>query len=166
MNTLDIYLLVHLAIEVIFEVFYLAWQFDRIDVDEKVVQVIIAILNTFETTLLIVSRFRPYTGWGTFALAAWYVLNTIMLCMQFALADWGWRHKVQDVLWISLYVCLFLHDVHGIHPILEILGRISEPLMAFGEKIDGTFWGDVIKSIILFLVKAVWNLFATVKSDD
>lgn len=158
MNTLDKYLLIHLAIEIVFAVFYLSWQFERVSFPEKGMQLIIAILNLIETVLLVLTRFLPFSGWGAFALGAWYVLNTILLLMQFVLADWGWRYKVQDVLWIILYVNLFMHDVIGISIIHKLIAKYGGNLIEFGEKIKGTYWGDIVKSIIIVLVKEVVNL--------
>ena len=166
MNALDKALLIHLAIEIVFSVFYLFWQFERIEFPEKAMQVIISILNIFETVLLIMTRFMDYGSWGVFALGAWYILNTLLLVMQFVLADWGWRYKIQDVLWISLYVHLFCLDVVHVNLITGLVSKYSPAILAFGEKINGTFWGDLLKGILLAVVKVVLNIFATVKSDD
>lgn len=166
MNALDKVLLIHLAIEVVFEIFYLLWQFERIDFPEKTMQIIIAILNIFETVLLIMTRFMEYGSWGVFALGAWYIIITITLVMQFALADWGWRYKVQDVLWIGLYVHLFCIDIVHVNLISGLLSKYSPALRDFGEKINGTFWGDLLKAVVIAVVKGVVNIFATIKSDD
>lgn len=166
MNVLDKALLAHLAIEIIFAVIYLLWQFDKFDMDDKAMQCVIAVLNIIETVLLIMTRFMDYGSWGVFALGAWYVLNTILLVMQLVLADWEWTFKVQDVLWIALYVHLFCIDVLHVNLITGLFSKYSPAIFDFGEKIKGTFWGDLISSLLIALIKGVFNIFITAKSDD
>ena len=166
MNILDKVLLFHLAIQIVFAIFYLKWQFTEMEVPSRVMQSIISVLNLFETVLLILTRFMPFSKWGVFALGAWYVLELIILLMQFVLAKWGWQYKLLDIFWISLYIILFSHDVFHINLIHQFFAKFGPTLMSFGETINGTFWGDVLKSIILFVVKIVFKAIATVYSKD
>ena len=64
MNTLDKVLLVFLAIQFIFAIVYLLYQFEKIDIDDKVIQCVITFLNIIETVLLIMTRFMDYGRWG------------------------------------------------------------------------------------------------------
>ena len=166
MNSLDKVLFAYLAIVIVWSVIYLSWQFEKIDIDEKTMQVIIAILTIFETVLLIMTRFMEFGSWGVFALGSWYVLNTILLVMQFVLANWGWKYKVQDIIWIALYVHLFCIDVIHVNLIAGLFSKYCPAIFAFGEKIKDTYWGDLIKCVFLALVKGVLNIIITAKSDD
>lgn len=166
MNTLDKVLLVFLAIQFIFAIVYLLYQFEKIDIDDKVIQCVITFLNIIETVLLIMTRFMDYGRWGLFALGSWYVLNTIMLVMQLVLAEWNWTFKVQNVLWIGFYVFLFCLDILHINLIMGLLSKYSPTLLAFGERIQGTFWADLIKALLIALIKGVLSILVTAKSDD
>ena len=70
------------------------------------------------------------------------------------------------VLWICFYVQMFCVDVLHVNLITGIMSKYSPAIFEFGEKINGTFWGDLLKAVVIALVKGVLNLFVTATSDD
>ena len=166
MSTIDKFLLAHLIIEAVFAIVYLLWQFDKIDIDDKAIQVVIALLNLFETILLILTRFIECGRVGTISLGIWYILNLILLVMQLSLTDWDRRFKVQNIVWILFYIIMFSNDIVHINLISAFFAKYGASLLKFGEAINGTIWGDIFKSVIIFIIKGVVNAFVTIKSDD
>lgn len=165
MNAFDIAIIIHLFIETIFSVFYLLWQFDRLSISENVIKTTINFLNYIETVILILTIFLDYGTWGTFGLGAWYVLNSILLILQFSLAEWGWLQKVKDVFWLLFYAYLFLLHVLHIDAIAEISKRYGASVLAFGASLRGNLWGDILKAIIIATIKLAFS-FLSRKIDE
>ena len=139
MKIIDYVLLIHAGIYLIHSVVFLLYQFEILDIDEDFMINWVRILNVIETIILLTTRFVDFGPWGTFGLGAFYVLNIILLVLQFIYANWGIGQKFFDCLWIAFYIFMFSLDIFHIS-ILDIDTFLHD-----------SFVGDVIQAIIVGL---------------
>ena len=139
MRTIDYVLLIHAGIFLVHTLVFLLYQLDILSIDEDFMIICFRVLNVIETIILLVTRFVDYGPWGTFGLAAFYILNIILLVLQFIFADWGIGHKFSDCLWIAFYIFMFMLDIFKVN------------IVDIDAFLQNSFLGEVAKDIIVGL---------------
>ena len=143
MSIIDYVLLIHAGIFLIHSAIFLLYQFEVLDIDEDFMITTVRILNVIETIILVVTRFVAFGPWGTFVLAAFYILNIMLLVLQFVFADFGVGHKFLDCLWIVFYIFMFTIDVLGVS------------IVDIDSFLHNSFLGDIIIGFAVPAVKGV-----------
>lgn len=156
MNIPDKIIFYYLAFFSIHFTVFLLYQFEIFDVDEDIVSYWLRFTNILETAFLIYTRFVAFSNRGTIGLAIIYILNIILLVLQFIFADWGIGHKFLDLLWIAFYALLFSIDVCKV-TLAEVVYFISstESSKIITFIFENTIIGKILLSIITPVIRTV-----------
>ncbi len=161
---MDYFILANLAICFAWTIPYLMWQCDRIHAKEQTWTWIIRFADLVETIMLVLTRFVPYGFYGTIALAAFYIVQVIMLVLQFVFADWGALARVKSFLWILFYIFFFLVDIVHVD-LLQYL--INAPFMvSISESIKGISIDATVIELIIMLIKLIIALLTRTKKKE
>ncbi len=155
MSIIDKLLIGHLILQAGWAIVFLIWQFVEIDIQESTWKTIIRFFNVIEVIVFIVTRFVSFGKWGALALCGFYIINILLLTLQFTFANWGMFQKMKDILWITYYVVLILVDI--VH--IDIIGMLIQSDIFLRD----SWIGGVIKSVIVAFAK-LW-LDAKLKND-
>ena len=137
-------------------VIYLLYQFEVLNIREKSMVRWVRVTDILETVLLVITHIIPFSTKGAYGLGAFYILNVILLVMQFIFADWGIGRKILDFFWIGFYVILFLMDVCGIS-LAEIVTFVSssENIKALEFIFNETILGKLILGVATPVLRTV-----------
>ena len=137
-------------------IIFLLYQFEVLNIREKSMVRWVRVTDILETVLLVITHIIPFSTKGAYGLGAFYILNVILLVMQFIFADWGIGRKILDVFWIGFYVLLFLMDVCKIG-LPEIVAFISssENIKALEFIFNETILGKLILGVATPVLRTV-----------
>ena len=137
-------------------IIFLLYQFDILRIREKSMIRWIRVTNVLETVFLIITHIFSFSTKGSYGLGAFYILNIILLVLQFIYADWGIGRKILDFFWIGFYVILFLMDVCGIS-LAEIVTFVSssENIKALAFIFNETILGKLILGVATPVLRTV-----------
>lgn len=112
--------------------------------------------DLLETVLLVITHIFTFSTYGAYGLGAFYILNIILLVLQFIFADWGLGRKILDLFWIAFYVILFLMDVCKI-ALPEIVSFISssENISALEFLFNDTIIGSLILGVAIPVIRTL-----------
>ena len=146
----------YLAFFAIHFIIFLLYQFDVLRIREKSMIRWVRVTNIFETVFLVITHIFSVSTKGAYGLGAFYILNIILLVLQFIYADWGVGRKILDFFWIGFYVILFLMDVCGIS-LAEIVTFVSssENIKALEFIFNETILGKLILGVATPVLRAV-----------
>lgn len=149
MNFLDYVLVIYFIVNLIFAILFLLYQFDILDIPEEIMIHWCRFFSICETVILITTRFFDFGTWGAIGIGAFYILNIILLVLQFIFAEFGAGRKILDILWIAFYVMLFLVDICNIST-MQIIEQFkyAEELKSVDAFLSESFLGKLIISII------------------
>lgn len=156
MSVIDKVIIINLCAHLLFAVVYLLYQFEVWDISEDFMIHWVRLMNIIETALLVITRFCTFGKWGSIGLTAFYILNVILLILQFIFAEFGLGRKILDLVWISYYVVLFLVDVCkiSISQILETFNN-SKDFMAVDQFLSNSFFGKLIVSAVVPVIRGL-----------
>lgn len=156
MGTLDVFVVVYSSIYIIYFIVFLLYQFDIIDVSETLMIWWTRFLNVVETVILISIRFFELGNKGIIALAIFYILNVVLLVLQFIFSEFGIGRKILDIFWIGFYVILFLIDICNIN-ITQIIQSVSsiEGLADIDSFLKDSFIGKAIIAIVAPVIRTL-----------
>ena len=155
--------LLHFFVQLLFAIIFLLWQFRFDFCSEKTMGHIIVFMNIFETVILIGTRFCNLSETGTYALGGFYVIEIIILILQFIFADFGVSIKIKNIFFIALYVFLFSYDVLNINLILTVIE--SDEFMSLDNFLKNTWFGKLLSSIILAAFKILFSRWLKKEND-
>jgi len=155
--------LIHFGVQLLFAIFYLLWQFLFDFCSEETMTRIIVFLDIFETIVLIGTRFCSLTETGIFALGGFYVIQIIILILQFIFADLGISIKIKSMFFIILYVFLFSYDVLNINLFLIVIE--SDEFASFDNFLKNTWFGELLSAIILAAFKIIFSHWLKTEND-
>lgn len=156
MHTIDTIIVGYTVFFAIFFIFFLLYQFDIVSIKDKTIFRWLRVANILETILLIIVHIFSFSIYGTYGLAAFYILNAILLLLQFIFADWGIGRKILDIFWLCFYALLFAIDIFKIS-LVDIVSYISnsENLKVLNYIFEDTFIGKLIIGIITPVLRTV-----------
>jgi hypothetical protein len=137
-------------------VVFLLYQFEILNIDETSMIRWGRLTDLLETVLLVITHIFTFSTYGAYGLGAFYILNIILLVLQFIFADWGLGRKILDLFWIAFYVILFLMDVCKI-TLTEIVSFISssENISALEFLFNDTIIGSVILGVAIPVIRTL-----------
>ena len=163
MRIVDYVIIGHFVIQFIFITVYMFWHFNKLDVDTSTIMAPTAVLDVFETIILVMTRFTGFTKWSLIAQAAFYIL----MIGQHAIyaADRSKPiigYRLESVFWIAFYLCFFLFDVEHINVLMiagsKIMNLISSSqinLKQVDTFLKDSWIGGVLTSLLIALVKFI-----------
>lgn len=113
-------LITNFVLQLLFSIGFILWQFDVYDLDDDVFARLLSALGLLETLILVFSRFIEISKMGKLFLAGFYILQIVMLALQFVFADWGIVWQIKSFLWIIFYIILFMIDIIN-YPIFSVI---------------------------------------------
>ena len=137
-------------------VVFLLYQFGIININETSMIRWGRLTDLLETVLLVTTHIFTFSTYGAYGLGAFYILNIILLVLQFIFADWGLGRKILDLFWIAFYVILFLMDVCKI-TLSEIVSFISssENISALEFLFNDTIIGSLILGVAIPVIRTL-----------
>ena len=137
-------------------VVFLLYQFEILNIDETSMIRWVRLTNLLETALLVITHIFTFSTYGAYGLGAFYILNIILLVLQFIFADWGLGRKILDLFWIAFYVILFLMDACKI-TLPEIVSFISssENISALEFLFNDTIIGSLILGVAIPVIRTL-----------
>ena len=137
-------------------VVFLLYQFEILNIDETSMIRWGRLTDLLETVLLVITHIFTFSTYGAYGLGAFYILNIILLVLQFIFADWGLGRKILDLFWIAFYVILFLMDVCKI-TLPEIVSFISssENISALEFLFNDTIIGSLILGVAIPVIRTL-----------
>jgi len=156
MGAIDSFIYLYLVFFFIHSVFYLLYQFDVLKIRDKTMIKWIRVTDLCETILLVVTHIFGFSVEGSYGLGAFYILNFLLLMLQFIFDDWDPGRKILDFFWMGFYVILFLIDVCGIS-MTEIVCFISktESIRAIEFLFEETIIGNLLIGVITPVLRTI-----------
>ena len=139
--------LLHFCVQLLFAIIYLVWQFFWDFCSEKTMTRIILIMDIFETIILVGTRFCNLSKMGILALGGFYIIEMILLFLQFIFADLGISIKVKRLFFIILYGFLFCYDVLNVNLIIKIIE--SDKFIYIDNFLRNSWFGELLSGILI-----------------
>lgn len=160
-------LITNFVLQLLFSIGFILWQFDVYDLDDDVFARLLSALGLLETLILVFSRFIEISKMGKLFLAGFYILQIVMLALQFVFADWGIVWQIKSFLWIIFYIILFMIDIIN-YPIFSVIfNKINIDVLI---KVDGflknSWVGSVVKSMFLAGFKMIFDIYGLKEGAD
>lgn len=147
-------LIINFAIQLIFAICYVLWQFNVFNFEEETMTHIIVFMDILETVILVITRFYKPEGIGKYMLAGFYILETVLLLLQLFFANLGISIKIKSILWIAFYVFLFALDIKDVNLITTAVK--SEFVLSVDTFLQNSWFGEVVSAIILAGFKSLF----------
>lgn len=149
MNALDYILVIHFLVNLMFAIIFLLYQFDILNISENIMIYWCRFFSICETIILLITRFFDFGLFGSIGLGAFYIINIILLILQFIFAEFGAGRKLLDVFWITFYVLLFMNDVCNTS-IIQVIQqfRYTNELKQIDSFLNETFAGKLVIGIV------------------
>ena len=156
MNALDYILVIHFLVNLVFAIIFLLYQFDILNISENIMIYWCRFFSICETIILLITRFFAFGLFGSIGLGAFYIINIILLILQFIFAEFGAGRKILDVFWITFYVLLFMSDVCDIS-VVQVLQQFADlnELKSIDSFLNETFVGKLVIAIIAPVCRAL-----------
>ena len=150
------FILFFASIYFVFFIIFLLYQFDVIRIRSKNVIIWCRILNVLETIILVTTRFIVLDPLSKFGLGAFYVLNSILLILQFIYGEFGAGRKILDFFWIGFYVLLFLSDICNIS-IVQMIQFLqnNESIVALSNFLENSVFGKILVAIFIPVIRSL-----------
>ena len=112
-------------------------------------------MDFFETIILVGTRFCNLSEIGTYALGGFYIIEIILLILQFFFSDLGISIKIKSMIFVTLYIFLFSYDVLNVNLILKIIE--SDEFIYLDNFLKNSWIGELLFAIILAGFKILFS---------
>lgn len=149
-------IIAYLIFFLIHTIVFLLYQFEIVRIRERSIVYWIRVVNIIETLFLAITHIFTFSSYGVYCLGTIYLLNIILLVLQFIFAEWGVGRKVLDFFWIGFYVLLFLIDILNIG-LPEIVSHFSssEVIQVINFIFSDTIIGKLILAVAIPVLRTV-----------